>query len=67
MTEVQIGKLTSLIQSHVPSAQCNSNVGTELSYLLNAADVDRFVKLFQVKNSNFSNSRFLIVIAKAQV
>ena len=55
MTEGQIGKLTSLIQTHVPSAQCNSNVGSELSYLLNASDVDRFVKLFQVKNGYFTN------------
>ncbi|KAL5259612.1 hypothetical protein ACHWQZ_G009905 [Mnemiopsis leidyi] len=47
MTEGQIGNLTAMIQHHVPSAHCNSNVGSELSYLLRASEVDRFVKLFQ--------------------
>ena len=51
MADAEVENLTTFIQSHVPSATCHSNVGSELSYLLSANDVQHFVKLFQVRRS----------------
>ena len=57
MADAEVENLTTFIQSHVPSATCHSNVGSELSYLLSANDVQHFVKLFQVRRSekNYRN------------
>ena len=48
MTDSQVENLTTFIQSHVSSAECHSNVGSELSYLLNASQVGAFSDLFEV-------------------
>ena len=48
MTDSQAENLTTFIQSHVSSAECHSNVGSELSYLLNASQVGAFSDLFEV-------------------
>lgn len=55
MADAEVENLTTFIQSHVPSATCHSNVGSELSYLLSANDVQHFVKLFQVLEEDSEN------------
>ena len=41
-----------MITGHVPSGQCNSNIGSELSYLLSADEVHLFIKLFEDLEEN---------------
>jgi len=55
MLESEIENLTTFLKSHVPSATLNSNVGSELSYLLHASEVPRFVKLFQLLEEDSEN------------